>query len=101
MKLEDWRNEIDEIDTQIVGLLNRRARAAQSVGVLKAQAGLPIVDTEREDEVLRKLKMRNDGSLDDELLVKLYRSIMQKSRLIQIETAARLKSEREAANYHP
>lgn len=101
MKLEDWRNEIDEIDTQIVGLLNRRARAAQSVGVLKAQAGLPIVDTEREDEVLRKLKMRNDGSLDDELLVKLYRSIMQKSRLIQIETAARMKSEHRSGEFPP
>ena len=98
MKLEDWRNEIDEIDTQIVGLLNRRARPAQRVGILKAQAGLPIVDTEREDEVLRKLKMRNDGSLDDELLVKLYRGIMQKSRLIQIETAARIKSERKGEN---
>ena len=101
MKLEDWRSEIDEIDTQIVGLLNRRARAAQSVGVLKAHAGLPRVDTEREDEVLRKLKMRNDGSLDDELLVKLYRSIMQKSRLIQIETIARMKSEQETACGRP
>lgn len=97
MKLEDWRNEIDEIDGQIVGLLNRRAQAARSVGVLKAKAGLPIVDTEREDEVLRKLKMQNDGSLDDEILVKLYRHIMQKSRLIQIEIIAQMKNERKVS----
>jgi chorismate mutase len=97
MKLEDWREEIDEIDSQIVGLLNRRAQAAQSVGVLKAQIGLPIVDIEREDEVLRKIKLRNAGNLDDDILVKLYRDIMQKSRLIQIETVRKMRSEKESA----
>ena len=97
MKLEDWRKEIDEIDSQIVGLLNRRAQAAQSVGVLKAESGLPIVDTEREDEVLRRIKLRNAGNLDDDILIKLYRDIMQKSRRIQIETIAQINREREVA----
>ena len=97
MKLEDWRKEIDEIDGQIVGLLNRRAQAAQSIGVLKAKAGLPVVDTEREDEVLRKIKARNAGSFDDELLIKLYRNIIQKSRRVQIQTIAEMESENEAA----
>jgi chorismate mutase len=97
MKLEDWREEIDEIDSQIVGLLNRRAQAAQSVGVLKAQIGLPIVGIEREDEVLRKIKLRNAGNLDDDILVKLYRDIMQKSRLIQFETVRKMRSEKESA----
>jgi chorismate mutase len=94
MKLEDWRKEIDEIDSQIVGLLNRRARAAQSVGVLKAQSGLPVVDTEREDEVLCRIKLRNAGNLDEDILIKLYRDIMQKSRRIQIETIAQMERER-------
>lgn len=92
MKLEDWRKEIDEIDGQIVGLLNRRAEAAQRVGVLKAKAGLPVVDIEREDEVLRRIKLRNAGNLDDDILVKLYRDIIRKSRLIQIETVRQLKA---------
>jgi monofunctional chorismate mutase len=97
MKLEDWRKEIDEIDSQIVGLLNQRAQAAHSVGVLKAKAGLPVVDTEREDEVLRKIKARNAGNFDDELLIKLYRNIMQKSRHIQIQTIAEMESEKKSA----
>ena len=48
MKLENWRKEIDEIDGKIVLLLNRRAKAAQEIGKIKAKAGLPIIDLERE-----------------------------------------------------
>ncbi len=85
MKLEDWRTEIDEIDSQIVGLLNRRARAAQNVGAMKAQAGLPIVDTEREDEVLRRVSNRNEGIFEHKTVIEIYGKILQNSRLIQIE----------------
>lgn len=47
MKPEDWRKEINEINSQIVALLDRRAQAAQSIGVLKAKTGLPLVDVAR------------------------------------------------------
>jgi chorismate mutase len=86
MKLEDWRTEIDEIDLQIVGLLNRRARAAHNVGIIKAQAGLPIVDIEREDEVLRKVSNGNEGIFENNTVVEIYGKILQNSRQIQIET---------------
>ena len=90
MKLDDWRKEIDVIDSEIIGLLNRRARAAQNVGELKLKAGLPIVDTEREDEVLRKVVRENEGILENETLVGIYAVILQKSRQIQIETMKKL-----------
>jgi chorismate mutase len=86
MKLEDWRTEIDEIDSQIVGLLNRRARAARNVGAVKAQAGLPIVDIEREDEVLRKVSTGNEGIFENQTVIEIYGKILQNSRQIQIET---------------
>lgn len=90
--LEDWRKEIDEIDTQIIGLLNRRARAAQSIGKIKAKAGLPIVDTEREDEILRKIARENEGILENEVVLAIYGKILQKSRQIQIETMKQILS---------
>ena len=91
--LEDWRREIDEIDSQIIGLLNRRARAAQSIGVIKAKAGLPIVDTEREDEVLQRVAQANEGILENETVLLIYGKILQKSRQIQIETMKRISRE--------
>ena len=93
MKLEDWRNEIDEIDSQIVWLLNRRARAAQSVGAVKAQTGLPIVDMEREDEVLRKVSSRNEGIFENKTVIEIYGKILQSSRQIQIETMKEISRE--------
>lgn len=94
MMLEDWRREIDEIDSQIISLLNRRARAAQSIGAIKAKAGLPIVDTEREDEVLRRVANANEGILENETILEIYGKILQKSRQIQIETMKRISRER-------
>jgi chorismate mutase len=86
MKLADCRKEIDEIDAEIVNLINRRAKAVREVGVLKAKANLPIVDLEREREILRKVCRASSGDLDDDSLVKIFQKIIQQSRELQIQT---------------
>ena len=42
MDIEYWRNEIDEIDAQLLRLLNMRARLALKVGALKKAKDLPF-----------------------------------------------------------
>ena len=90
MKLEDWRNEIDSIDEEIVRLVNQRAKIAREIGVLKASAGLPIVDAGREDEILRKAAASNNGVLKNEAILRIFRGIIRESRQIQKETQAKL-----------
>jgi chorismate mutase len=90
MKLADWRNEIDEIDAEIVRLLNRRSKAVREVGILKAKANLPIVDLEREREILLKACRLSDGELSDESLSGIFRKIIQESRELQIQTKTAL-----------
>lgn len=97
MQLEKWRGEIDSIDAEIINLLNRRADTARKIGVLKATAGLPIVDLEREDEILRKVVRGSGGVWEDETIIQIYRRILQKSRKIQMETAAETKTEGKSA----
>jgi chorismate mutase len=97
MKLEDWRTEIDEIDAEIVSLLIRRARIAKKIGVLKAKAGLPIVDAQREDEILRRILKNNGPVLPDEAMIRIYRKILHESRQIQIETWVRIMRKGEMA----
>lgn len=87
MKLEDWRNEIDEIDGQIVRLINRRADIAKKIGVLKTTAGLPIVDGDREKAILRGVCGKNQGVLADESLIRIFRQIIRESRQIQTKRA--------------
>ena len=90
MSLEECRKEIDTIDIEIVSLLSRRANVVKNVGVIKAKAGLPIVDVEREDEVLSRILQRNEGVWENELLLKIYGIILQNSRKMQIEAKAEL-----------
>ena len=88
MNLEDCRKEIDAIDAEILSLLNKRAEAAGKIGVLKAKAGLPIVDLDRESEVLRRVSQANDGILANDSIIKIFRRIIQESRQVQIDSLA-------------
>ena len=85
MKLQEWRREIDEIDGEIVALLERRAKVSRKIGVLKANAGLPIIDPGREEMVIRRINERNSGALPQESLARIYRRILQESRMLQAE----------------
>ncbi len=90
MKLEDWRKEIDLIDEEIVRLVNRRAKIAREIGVLKTAAGLPIVDAARENEILRNVVTKNKGILKNEAIALIFRGIIRESRQIQVETQTKI-----------
>jgi chorismate mutase / prephenate dehydratase len=76
--LDAVRTQIDAIDEQLHRLLNDRARLAQQVGISKTTTG-SMVDfyrPEREAQVLRMVKERNQGPLRTEDLLRLFREIM-------------------------
>jgi chorismate mutase len=83
MQIEDWRREIDSIDDALIRLLNRRAKIAVEVGVLKRTVGLPLCDPERERAVLTKVCAANTGPLDDEAITKLFRHIIRESLRVE------------------
>ncbi len=71
--LAKLREEIDALDAELLKHLNARAALARQVGALKVgQAYRP----EREAEVLRRIKDRNEGPLSDEVVARLFREIM-------------------------
>ncbi len=91
MKLEERRNEIDAIDSEILALLNRRAAIAKEIGILKTQAGLPLVDLARESEIIRSLTQQNEGmGLEDEAVERIYERILTESRLLQLKASAEI-----------
>ena len=83
MKYDECRKKIDNIDAQIVELLNARARLARTIGTIKATAGMPIVDREREATVFRYIAERNEGVLTDDSMASIYREIIRASRHVQ------------------
>ena len=97
MRLEQGRKIIDAIDTEILILLNRRAHISRRLGRLKKSAGIPILDPEREENVLRKIIRENDGEIEDRALVEIYREILRESRRIQDAVVCESSAEREKA----
>lgn len=77
-QLNQIRERIDAIDEQIQVLLNQRAAAAQEVARVK-RASDPdafFYRPEREAQVLRAVKARNQGPLGSEEMARLFREIM-------------------------
>lgn len=78
LDLNKVRSQIDAIDEKIHTLINDRARLAQQVGISKTQEGKTVdfYRPEREAQVLRMAKERNNGPLRDEEILRLFREIM-------------------------
>ena len=81
--LKPLRDRIDEIDTQILDLLNRRARVAQEVGHVKNKLDAPIFRPDREAQVLRQIVERNPGPLGNAELQTIYKEIMSACRSLE------------------
>jgi chorismate mutase/prephenate dehydratase len=76
--LAEVRAHIDGIDQRIQALIIERANWAHQVGKAKGKlaAAVDYYRPEREAQVLRRVVDRNDGPLNDEVLVRLFREIM-------------------------
>ena len=60
-ELESLRDEIDQIDEQVVRLLNKRVRAAAEIGKIKHEMGVDPYDPSREEQVFEKIEGLNEG----------------------------------------
>lgn len=78
-ELNPLRERIDTIDSELVSLLNERARVVKDIGAIKEREGLPIYAPEREENLLRSLEERNMGPLTHRSLRAIYREIMSAS----------------------
>ena len=54
MELKELREQINDIDREMLDLFLRRMEVAENVAEYKRQNGLPVLDAERERELLRK-----------------------------------------------
>ena len=76
MDLQAIREQIDQLDGQLVKLLNERLTLAAEIGKLKRSQGGQIYVAEREDAVLRKVTAQNQGPIKQQALRAIYREIM-------------------------
>ena len=84
-ELDEWRKKIDAIDQQLSSLLCRRLDCAQNISALKLRIGEEVLQPEREKAVLDNVLNHADSPLKSKALEKIYRCIIEESRLFQHE----------------
>ncbi len=83
-QLKVFRNEIDEIDSQLVELLAKRRVVTTKVGELKSQFGMPIYAPERETELLAlRRQQATEAGVSPELIEDILRRLMRDSYISQ------------------
>lgn len=86
-ELEDYRREIDAIDTQIIKLLAKRRDCVQGIIDVKMAAEMKAHQPERMNEVLASRRQQaSDNNLDPELIEAVWRLLI--AYFTQLEEAA-------------
>ncbi len=90
-KLEEARQIINEVDSQMAELFKKRMGAVKTIYEHKSEFGLPILDQKRENEVIDK----NSALVEDEVLREYYidylKNMMSLSRAYQYRMQSGLK----------
>ncbi len=78
--LDELRQQIDKLDTEVLETLKERMEIAEAIGKYKKENNITILQTRRYDEIMnnRKAKGAKMG-LSDEFLTKLFEGIHEES----------------------
>ncbi|MCP6646084.1 chorismate mutase, partial [Klebsiella pneumoniae] len=82
-KLEQYRNEIQDINEKILDLLVERGKLAQKIGDEKRKQGTKVYDPEREKVMLNALIEKNNGPFNDNVIKQLFKEIFKASTDLQ------------------
>lgn len=79
-QLASLREDIDELDTQLVELLAKRNKITTRVGQIKAQAGMPVYVPEREKALIASRRQQAESlGVSADLTEDLLRRVMRES----------------------
>lgn len=97
MDLTELRQQIDEIDEQIVSLYEQRMEVCRNVAEYKLENGRKVFDSAREAEKLEKVKAMTHNEFNSHGVAELFEQLMSMSRKLQY----RMLAEREGTGRLP
>jgi len=78
--LNTLRTQIDVVDHQLIEMLGKRMKIADSIGELKKDKNVAILQTKRWNEILGKMILEGDErGLSEEFVLKMFKAIHQES----------------------
>ena len=84
-RIEELRSRVDKVDRELIHTLNERARIVQEMVEIKAQAGKPLFDPKREEEILRKVAEVNEGPIYDSSMREIFEIILHRIRDLEVQ----------------
>ena len=84
-KVRELRERVDEVDLQLIRALSERAQIVQDLTRIKAEAGVPIFDPKREEEILQKVVAQNPGPIYDSSMREIFELILHRIRDLEIQ----------------
>jgi len=81
--LSALREQIDALDLELLGVLNRRAVLVQQVGETKQKQQASVFRPEREAQVLEQVARNNPGPLPRAALENIYREVISACRALE------------------
>ena len=84
-RISSLRERVDAVDGELVHLLNERARLVQELAEFKLEAGVPLFDPRREEEILRRVVEINEGPIYDSSMRDIFELIMHRIRDIELQ----------------
>ncbi len=83
MSLEEYRQEIDDLDVKLLTLLNKRADIALKIAREKFDNRIGVLAKNREQQIYRRLCSINQGPLRDQHIREIYSAIISTSKNLQ------------------
>ncbi len=79
-KIKKLRRKVDQIDRKLLATLRERFSVIEHIGALKNRHGLPIMQKNRSNEILKDRKKRGKKlGLDGPFIAALYKLIFKKA----------------------
>ena len=83
MDIQEMRSRIDRVDDEIVRLYGERMELTREIGRFKRENGIPVLDTERERELLNRVGEKA-GEENENGVRALFGFLMAQSRTGQM-----------------
>ncbi len=86
MSLDELREEIQEIDHDLVDLIARRTYVADTIARVKAEEGLPVTDEVQEERVMERAGEYAEAfDVDANLVKAIFRLLIELNKVEQRE----------------
>ena len=79
-QLTNLRAQIDVMDNQLLETLGKRMKVSESIGALKKQENVAVLQSKRWNEILGKMVLEGEQhNLSEEFILKLFKAVHQES----------------------